>query len=329
MLHSQNTTFLLSKIIYIAIFHLAFLSLLLSPFQYSFAGSNQPEESSKHIVATLKPLYSLVTHITEGVSTPELLIEQLPAGHHYNLMPSQRKMLADADIIIRFGSQMESYLNKITAQKKEDHERNTLVISAIQAPGLTVLRKRSRNPEKHETHHPDDKMSDQHIWLSSRNAIAISKHIARSLIASDPDNDDIYNRNLARLIQMIEATDTEIRKTLDKVPALSEQPFIAYHDAFQYFENEYQLNHVATLAHEEGAGPGLKHLQEITSKIESQGIECLIYQQPKPALVDALVDRTSIRAVALDPIGSNISDKEHAWFELMKNIALGFEQCLR
>ena len=329
-----KSTLIHNKIMHIAFFYLVFLMLS----DDSFARTVEPQEPTRHvekhqIVVTLKPLYSLTAHISDGISTPLLLVEQLPTSHHYNLRPSQRKQLADADTIIWFGWQLEPYLDKIITQEKNKRKSDSLVISAMQAAGLTLLKSRSRvigqDVEHLQDQHTDSPLIDPHIWLSSRNAIAISRHIAQSLIRSDPENSDAYKKNLAALIEMIEAAHSEIKTTLENVPSISEQPFIAYHDAFQYFEDEHQLDHAATVSHHGGAGPGLKHLREISSLIQSRNIRCLVYQQPEPALVEALVERTSIKAVALDPQCTYCNNDKQAWFDLMHDLATGFEECLR
>ena len=85
--------------------------LLFTLFNSAHAGS-QAENPGK-IVVTIKPLYSLVAQLTEGVEEPVLLMKQMQSPHHYTMRPSERRLLADARIIIWIGPQMESYLSKI------------------------------------------------------------------------------------------------------------------------------------------------------------------------------------------------------------------------
>ncbi|NOR43293.1 MAG: zinc ABC transporter solute-binding protein, partial [Gammaproteobacteria bacterium] len=55
------------------------------------------------IVVSIKPLYSLVAHLTEGISKPVLLMKQMQSPHHYNMRPSERRLLANAKMIIWTG----------------------------------------------------------------------------------------------------------------------------------------------------------------------------------------------------------------------------------
>jgi len=311
--------------------------LLLMATRSLAAGEEHVSDGS--IIVTLKPLYSLVAHLSDGIETPTLLIKQSPSTHHYNLLPSQRQLLADAGLIIWFGPAMENYLSKAIFQQ-EDSNRKVTVISAMQAEHLNLLNKRIQGTHKNSGGNNSGRNSsadskaklqtiDPHIWLSTHNAAAISKHIAAALISYDPKNTASYNKNLRRLLHKIEQTKTFIQATLDNNTTSKRQPFIAYHDAFQYFEAENQLNHIDTISYNEETGPGLKHISQIKTRITENNIHCLVYQPPKPAIIDALSAQTSITATALDPLGTNVSDEKDAWFELMRKMATGFKNCLQ
>ena len=88
---------------------------------YDYASSSNTETGKQldkpgTIVVSIKPLYSLVAHLTEGISKPVLLMKQMQSPHHYHMRPSERRLLANAKIIIWTGPQMESYLNEIIQQ---------------------------------------------------------------------------------------------------------------------------------------------------------------------------------------------------------------------
>ena len=134
------------------------------------------------ILVTIKPLYSLVAHLTEGIETPVLLMKQRQSHHHYNMRPSERALLEKARMIIWLGPQMESFLSKIIQQQKN----STATVSVMQAKNLKLLGKRKKHSHEKNSTSSTDKVGpdtiDPHIWLSTHNAIAISNHIAESLV---------------------------------------------------------------------------------------------------------------------------------------------------
>ncbi len=277
------------------------------------------------IVVSIKPLYSLVTHLTEGISKPVLLMKQMQSPHHYNMRPSERRLLANAKMIIWTGPQMESYLNKIIEQQSN----STIIVSAMQAENLKLLSKRNlhshhRNEHTSATSSEELNMTDPHIWLSADNSMAISKHIAALLIHYDPENTEQYNKNLETLLSKIEQMKSFIKTNLKG----HNEPFIAYHDAFQYFEDENKLNYIDSINLSDETGVSLKHLHQIKRLIEQHNIQCLVYQAPKPAIIDTLISQNPIKAVALDPLGVNIDDDKNAWFEIMRQLTLNFNHCL-
>jgi zinc transport system substrate-binding protein len=277
------------------------------------------------IVVSIKPLYSLVAHLTEGISKPVLLMKQKQSPHHYNMRPSERRLLANAKMIIWTGPQMESYLNKIIEQQAG----STTIVSAMQAKNLKLLNKRnlhSHDRDEHTSAASSEKqnMVDPHIWLSTHNAMAISKHISAQLIRYNPENTGQYNKNLETLLSKIEQIKNFIKTSLKT----HNEPFIAYHDAFQYFEDENALNYIDSINFNEETGASLKHMHRIKRLIDKHNIHCLVYQAPKPAIIDALISQNSVKAVALDPLGVNIDDDKNAWFELMRRLTLNFNHCL-
>ena len=275
------------------------------------------------IVVTIKPLFSLVAQLTEGITTPKLLMNETQSPHHYSMRPSERRLLADARMIVWIGPPMEANLSKLIQQQKQ-----ATVVTALQADNLHLLNRRKKHShddsEQHATGSPELDKTDPHIWLSIRNAIAISRQISAQLIKLDPQNTGRYQKNLQQLLSKIELTAGYIKNTLKH----RDQPFITFHDAFQYFEDENQLNYANSISFDEETGASLKHLRRIKASMDEHHIQCLVYQQPKPALIDVLTRQSAVTATALDPLGLNAENDKEAWFELMQQLATAFNRCL-
>ena len=99
-------------------------------------------------------------------------------------------------------------------------------------------------------------------------------------------------------------------------------------DAFQYFEVENGLNYIDSISFDDETSSSLSHIRKIKARIDKDNIQCLVYQAPKPAIVDTLMKQTAIKATALDPLGLNVSNDKNAWFEIMHQLALDFAHCL-
>ena len=81
------------------------LSILILPMQSLMATENP------QVVVSIKPIHSLVSAVMEGVATPTLLVKT-GSPHAYTLRPSEAKALANADLVIWVGHELESFLEK-------------------------------------------------------------------------------------------------------------------------------------------------------------------------------------------------------------------------
>ena len=65
-----------------------------------------------NVVASVKPVHSLVSGVMEGVGKPDLIVKGAASPHTYSLKPSQAKQLEEADLVFWMGHELESFLEK-------------------------------------------------------------------------------------------------------------------------------------------------------------------------------------------------------------------------
>jgi zinc transport system substrate-binding protein len=82
------------------------------------------------------------------------------------------------------------------------------------------------------------KETDPHIWLNPVFAINQVGNIALAFSNSDPENGEYYMTNAAKYSEKLHSLDSKIRTDLTDC----KRDFIAFHDAFSYFADEYDLN---------------------------------------------------------------------------------------
>jgi zinc transport system substrate-binding protein len=64
------------------------------------------------VVASIKPVHSLVAAVMQGVGTPDLIVEGAGSPHTYALKPSQAKQLQQADLVFWMSHDLEAFLEK-------------------------------------------------------------------------------------------------------------------------------------------------------------------------------------------------------------------------
>ncbi|WP_349360357.1 metal ABC transporter solute-binding protein, Zn/Mn family [Stappia sp.] len=129
------------------------------------------------IVASIKPIHSLVAAVTQGVTDPALIIEGAGSPHTYSLKPSQAAQLQEADMVFWVGHELETFLE----QPIETIAASATSVELIDAPGLETLAPREGGRfEKHS--HGDDGHDHDHDHDQDEHAHADDGH--------DHDHDD-------------------------------------------------------------------------------------------------------------------------------------------
>ena len=236
-----------------------------------------------NVVTTIKPIHSLVASVMENVSVPFLIIKTNASPHSYSLKPSDARALEDADIIFWLGEGMENFLtrplNTLGSRAKS--------IQLLKVPGIQKLHYREwhgheSSPTKVEeeadhNHSHNHNDYDPHIWLDPDNARQMLKAIVKELTRADPDNAPTYQRNAQQTAQRITQLTEDIHQRLKQV---RQQPYIVYHDAYQYFEQRFMLKPVAVVSLNPEIPASAKRIRHLQQSINRLEIRC-IFSEPQ------------------------------------------------
>ena len=277
------------------------------------------------VVASIKPLHSLIAGIMAGVGTPTLIVNGAASPHTYALRPSDARALAAAKLVFWIGPSMESFLVKPLAALSGGAE----VVELDHAAGVTVLRAREGGVWEPDADAPPlagTDTIDGHLWLDIGNARAIVRVAVARLAALDPANAERYGANARDFEAKLDALDQEMRA--DFFP-LAGRPFVVFHDAYQYLEHRYALDIVGAISVDPDRPIGARRIAEIRAKLVSSGAHC-VYGEPQftPALLATVTDGTGARAGTLDDLGTGLPDGPGLYFSLMRNIAGALSDCL-
>ena len=109
-----------------------------------------------NVVASIKPVHSLVAAVMEGVGTPYLIVEGAASPHTYALKPSQAAKLQNADIVFWVGDQLEAFLEKPI----EGIATKATSVTLIESHGLNQIK--FREGGAFDSHDHDDHAEDKH-----------------------------------------------------------------------------------------------------------------------------------------------------------------------
>lgn len=286
------------------------------------------------VVASIKPVHALVAEIVAGVGSAAVLVEGNASPHTYAMKPSDAKAVNSADVFFRVSEELEPFTGKLV----KSLPRSVKVVTLEQAPGLTLLARRTSAAFEKHTHggktahdhghaHGNDKGArDGHIWLDPLNAKAMAKAITVALAERAPEVAERLNANSARLEARLDALHAELERALKP---LAGRPFIVFHDAYQYLEARYGLIAAGSITLSPEARPSAKRIAEVRTKIVSLGAVCVFAEpQFQSKLIDTVTEGTKARTGTLDPEGGAIATGPEHYFQLMRNLASGLKACL-
>ena len=291
------------------------------------------------VVTSIKPIHSLVSYIMDGVGKPDVIVDGYNSPHGFSLKPSHAKMLENADLVIWVGEDLEAFLEKPlqTIAKKAKN------IELMDLKGIKKLEFREKNIfEEHDDHkekdghkeHDDHKEKDgheghghgehdPHVWLDPINAKVIIKEITNQLVQLDSKNSSIYKSNSKKALTDIDKLVKDIKKELNK-----DLRFVVFHDAYQYFENRFDIQVLGALTINTDVMPGAEQLSEIREVIEHEKVNCLFSEpQFNPAIIKSIAKDTKIKTGILDPLGAKLDKGKNLYFDLLKNMSSSFKGC--
>lgn len=318
-----------------------------------------------NVVASVKPIHSLVAGVMEGVGEPGLIVEGAASPHTYALKPSQAQMLESANVVFWVGHELEAFLEKplqtiaANARSVELIDSHDLVKLEFRDGG--TFEKHNHGDEAghddhaheaghdhgheekkaeadHDHDHKHEKKAeaghdghehgkyDAHVWLDPVNAKAMVHEIEEVLVAADPENAASYKANAQAMMARLDALVTEVGAELDPVKG---KGFIVFHDAYQYFEKRFGVTASGSITVSPEVMPGAERITEIRARVQELGAACVFAEpQFEPKLVSTVTEGTQARSGVIDPLGAELDVGQNLYFQLIRNMATSIKTCL-
>lgn len=286
-----------------------FLSLILL-FSLIFLGcsGSQSDKDGKDIVlTTFYPVYIFTLNLLDGIDGIEIInMTENHNGclHDYTLMPKDMKALAAAKAVVINGAGMEEFLEKAV-----DTSDAPIIDSSA---GIEIIGADDEDGHDHEAEeehgHDHDHDGNAHIWMSPANASKQTRNIAEGLIKVFPRYSDKISHNLEIYLDKLAALDATIKEEL--APCKGAE-FISFHEAYDYFADDYSLYFAASVDSDDGAEPGTRELVRLTELIKSKDIKA-IFTEPnyQGSGAEVLSNETGVPVYTLNPVTSGDGTKE-------------------
>jgi zinc/manganese transport system substrate-binding protein/manganese/iron transport system substrate-binding protein len=236
--------------------------------------------------------------------------------HDYEPTPADLDAIANADIIVRNGVDLEKWFGDTIRSAGPKGP----VIEASR--GVAIRNAASDEPE-----------GDPHIWHDPQNAKLMVANIAHAFEAVDPAATPTFEANLAAYSAKLDALDADIKA---QVATLSNKKLVTNHDAFGYYVAHYGLDFVGSVIpgfdSQAELSPG--DINDLVAKIKAQGVKAVFSESSlPPKTAEAIASEAGVKIVAgeealygdsLGPPGSDadtyLTMMEHNTKEIVANL---------
>ena len=266
-------------------------------------------QAQVQILTSIKPLQLIAAAVQGEQGQPQALLPPGTSPHYFVLRPSDARRLDKADLFYWIGPDLENFLPRLLKQ------RSQLSVATQDLPDLHLQHYAETQQHAEEQHAHGQSLRehdhahqpgalDAHLWLLPHNAVIIAQRISTDLSELDPNNASIYAANLQSFIERLNNLDQQLKAELEP---LQGKAYFVFHEAFNYFEQAYGLEHAGVFAISSELQPGAKHVQQMRTRLQQAGPSCVFSEPPlQPRLAHTLAEGLPVTLAELDPLGVDI-----------------------
>ncbi len=248
------------------------LSLLLAFCACSCEENLQKSENGKiKVVTTLFPQYDFASTIGAGRAEVVKLLPWGAESHTYDPSVGDIAKIADADMFIYTGKDMEKWAAAIL-----ENAGNESVLVVDLSQNITLLEGTQNHADERGNNHTHD--YDAHVWTSPDNAKIMVDDILSAYCDLDSENADYYRSNANALKSEIDALSKRLKELSESYDGRT--LWFGGRFAFRYMFEQYGFSYRSPyLGCGEEAEPSIKTVTDIISQMKDSGAEYIFFEE--------------------------------------------------
>ena len=283
------------------------------------------DDSKMKIVTTIFPEYDWVKEILGDKAKDADVTMLLDNGtdlHSYQPNAEDISKIANCDLFIYVGGESDEWVDDAL---KEATNKNMKVINLLDVLGDNVKDeevKEGMEAEEEESGDAEEEPeSDEHVWLSIKNAETIVSAIEAKLAEIDPDNKAEYEKNANDYLAKLDELDKEYKDTLSSIQ--NKTIIVGDRFPFRYLVNEYGIKYYAAFKGcDAGSEASFETVKFLANKMDELNMsDIFIIDGSKGDLAKTIVDNTkdkNAKVLVLDSMQSTKSSDNASYLDIMK-----------
>lgn len=246
-------------------------------------------ESKLQVISSFYPLHEFSQNVGKEKVDAKLLVPVGIEPHDWEPTIKDVQKMQKSDLIIINGIGFENWVDKL-------YEMNYQGVVVDTSIGII----KNMDEESSIPKESYDESGDPHIWLNPVFAKIQVRNIADAFSDLDPENRQYFQENTANYINELDLLDSKIRNELSGC----NHDFIAFHDAFSYFADEYGLTqHTVISSYEPHAEPTAKTLENVINKAKQLNLKIIFTEETAdPKTSQVIANEIGGKILVLSPL---------------------------
>ena len=264
------------------------------------------------VVTTVAPITSLVENIGGTRIELEGVVPEGTNSHTFEPPPSVVSTIADADLIVLNGLQLEEPTLEL-AEANKGAEAEILLL------GDNTI---SSDEYKFDFSFPqDDGKPNPHLWPDPRLALEYATLIRDQLVALDSTNEDYYDANFDKLEQQLKLLDEQMAAAVESVPE-ENRKLLTYHDSWAYWADNYGVTVIGAIQPSDFSEPSASEVADLIDQVKEEHLPAIFGSEVFPSdVLETIASETGAEYVddlRDDDLPGEPGDAEHSYIGLMK-----------
>ena len=313
------------------------------------------------VVASVLPVAYIAQELGGERVQVDVLVPPGASPHTFEPVPSDMVKLQGARLFLRVGAGLDGWADKLRAAASSRLE--TLTLMAL--PGMKPIegghdhghaekpakehddhgKEHAKKEDDHghdhgekhamkqDEHGHESHASEQeeginpHFWLDPiRVRDVVVPEIVEHLVEADPAGKEFYEKRGADFHKRLTALDIRIRRELAKAKG---REFVAFHNAWVYFSERYNVEEVAVVQEFAGEEPTPREVAALVRGARAAGIRSILVEpQLSPRVAGTIAGEFGGNTVIVDPVGDPGDPARSSYEKLMLFNARAFAEAL-
>jgi ABC-type Zn uptake system ZnuABC Zn-binding protein ZnuA len=266
-----------------------------------------------NVVTSVSPITNIVKNIGGDRIKLTGLVPEGINSHTYELVPSDRIKIENANLVIIDGLNLEGNIERAVNQAKSKN----LQLQLLRLGDNTI----TKNQWIFDFSFPKEKGDpNPHLWLNIAYATKFANLTKDKLIEMDPQNADYYSSNAERYLVLLKKLDNAIIQSIQTVPPQNRK-LLTYHDSWAYFAPRYGMTVIGAVQPSDFGEPTPREVARLIDQIRAERVPAIFASEVfQSKVVDQIAREANVKIVETlsdDDLPGETGDPAHTYVGMM------------